>query len=87
MLQYWCFLCSGATPALYTVIPEKTTSVGGAMMGSSHVYDINQTAAGPKKVRPNQHDDPENSLPVACKPPNKPIGHTTSAKNSNSIET
>lgn len=30
----------GDTPALYTVLPEKQSSVGGAMMGSSHVYDI-----------------------------------------------
>ena len=31
----------GDTPALYQVLPEKKTSVGGAMMGSAHVYDIN----------------------------------------------
>ena len=30
----------GDTPALYQVIPEKKASVGGAMMGSAHVYDI-----------------------------------------------
>lgn len=30
----------GDTPALYTILPEKQASVGGAMMGSSHVYDI-----------------------------------------------
>ncbi|XP_011402894.1 PREDICTED: splicing factor 3B subunit 2-like [Amphimedon queenslandica] len=30
----------GDTPALYTVLPEKVSSVGGAMMGSSHVYDM-----------------------------------------------
>jgi len=29
------------TPALYTVIHEKKANVGAAMMGSSHVYDIN----------------------------------------------
>ena len=29
------------TPALFTVMHEKKTNVGGAMMGSSHVYDIN----------------------------------------------
>jgi len=36
------FFCvySGETPALYTVLPEKQASVGGAMMGSAHVYDI-----------------------------------------------
>ena len=30
----------GDTPALYTVLPEKKTNVGGAMMGSAHIYDI-----------------------------------------------
>ena len=30
----------GETPLLYTVLPEKTTAVGGAMMGSDHVYEI-----------------------------------------------
>ena len=30
----------GETPALYQVIPEKKTTVGGAMMGSAHVYDV-----------------------------------------------
>ena len=30
----------GDTPALYTVLPEKKTAVGGAMMGSAHVYDV-----------------------------------------------
>ena len=28
-------------PSLYTVLPEKRAAVGGAMMGSAHVYDIN----------------------------------------------
>ncbi len=37
---------SGETPALYTVISEKATSVGGAMMGSSHVYDLAAAASG-----------------------------------------
>ena len=37
---YLCLSLSGETPALYTVIPEKMTAVGGAMMGSSHVYDL-----------------------------------------------
>jgi splicing factor 3B subunit 2 len=27
-------------PSLYTMIPEKKMSIGGAMMGSSHVYEI-----------------------------------------------
>lgn len=27
-------------PSLYTMIPEKKISVGAAMMGSAHVYDI-----------------------------------------------
>lgn len=30
----------GDTPALYTILPEKKTTVGGAMMGSAHIYDI-----------------------------------------------
>lgn len=28
------------TPALYTILPEKKAGVGGAMMGSSHIYDM-----------------------------------------------
>ncbi|XP_071079452.1 splicing factor 3B subunit 2-like [Haliotis cracherodii] len=38
----------GDTPALYTVLPEKKTAVGGAMMGSAHVYDMTGVTA--KKV-------------------------------------
>ena len=30
----------GDTPALYQVLKEKTASVGTAMMGSAHVYDM-----------------------------------------------
>ena len=30
----------GETPALYQVLPEKRTAVGGAMMGSAHIYDV-----------------------------------------------
>lgn len=30
----------GDTPALYTVLPEKKTAVGQAMMGSAHIYDL-----------------------------------------------
>ena len=30
----------GDTPALYTILPEKKTTVGGAMMGSTHAYDL-----------------------------------------------
>ena len=37
---------SGDAPALYQILPEKSQSVGGSMMGSSKVYDL--TAA--KKV-------------------------------------
>ena len=37
-LLLWC--CSGDTPVLYQVLPEKSSAVGGAMMGSSHVYDM-----------------------------------------------
>ena len=32
-------------PSLYTVLPEKRATVGGAMMGSAHVYDINATVS------------------------------------------
>ena len=39
-MSLFCFVYSGETPALYTVLPEKQASVGGAMMGSAHVYDI-----------------------------------------------
>ena len=30
----------GDTPSLYTVLQEKQRSVGGAMMGSAHAYDL-----------------------------------------------
>ena len=30
----------GETPSLYTILPERHERVGGAMMGSSHAYDI-----------------------------------------------
>ena len=43
------YLSSGETPALYTVLPEKTASVGGAMMGSSHVYDMASAVPGALK--------------------------------------
>ncbi|XP_065842219.1 splicing factor 3B subunit 2-like [Oscarella lobularis] len=37
---------SGEAPALFTVLPEKKSSVGGgAMMGSSHVYDVGKKGA------------------------------------------
>lgn len=38
----------GDTPALYQVVPEKKATVGGAMMGSAHVYDMSAVTA-PKK--------------------------------------
>ncbi|XP_056020505.1 splicing factor 3B subunit 2-like [Ostrea edulis] len=41
----------GETPALYTILPEKKSSVGGAMMGSAHVYDTTAVIAG-KKDKP-----------------------------------
>ncbi len=40
----------GETPALYTVFPEKNAAVDGALMGSSHMYDI-RTAGALRKVR------------------------------------
>lgn len=36
----------GETPALYTILPEKKSSVGGAMMGSAHVYDTTAVSTG-----------------------------------------
>ncbi|XP_030854188.1 splicing factor 3B subunit 2 isoform X1 [Strongylocentrotus purpuratus] len=36
------------TPQLYTVIPEKKTNVGAAMVGSTHVYDL--PPVGAKKL-------------------------------------
>lgn len=34
-------LCRSETPQLFTVLPEKrTATVGGAMMGSTHIYDM-----------------------------------------------
>nr|XP_022332731.1 splicing factor 3B subunit 2-like [Crassostrea virginica] len=41
----------GETPALYTILPEKKSSVGGAMMGSAHVYDTTAVTAV-KKDKP-----------------------------------
>jgi len=41
-------------PNLYQVLPEKRTTVGGAMMGSAHVYDIG--AAGAAKPAPQRTD-------------------------------
>jgi splicing factor 3B subunit 2 len=38
------------TPALYKVVPEKATSIGSAMMGSSKVYDLSAA----KKVASQQ---------------------------------
>eukprot|EP00118_Oscarella_pearsei_P001542 m.7713 g.7713 ORF g.7713 m.7713 type:complete len:680 (+) comp19450_c0_seq1:23-2062(+) len=38
---------SGDAPALYTVLPEKKApGVGGAMVGSAHVYDVGQGKKG-----------------------------------------
>lgn len=38
---YFFVLCSSETPQLFTVLPEKrTATVGGAMMGSTHIYDM-----------------------------------------------
>lgn len=40
ILIHRAYLHRGETPLLYTVLPEKTAAVGGAMMGSDHVYEI-----------------------------------------------
>lgn len=37
----------GDTPVLYTVLPEKMAAVGGAMMGSAHVYDLAAVGVSP----------------------------------------
>lgn len=39
----------GDTPALYQILPEKKASVGGAMMGSAHVYDLSAVTVPVKK--------------------------------------
>ena len=43
-VPYWVYflvLYSSETPQLFTVLPEKrTATVGGAMMGSTHIYDM-----------------------------------------------
>ena len=34
-------VCRNETPQLFTVLPERRTgSVGGAMMASTHIYDV-----------------------------------------------
>jgi splicing factor 3B subunit 2 len=38
----------GETPTLFKILPEKATSVGGSMMGSSKVYDLSAAASGKK---------------------------------------
>jgi hypothetical protein len=39
-------LCRSETPQLFTVLPEKrTATVGGAMMGSTHIYDMSTVSA------------------------------------------
>lgn len=39
----------GETPALYTILPEKKgEKIGGAMMGSTHIYDLSAAIPGGK---------------------------------------
>jgi len=40
----------GDTPALYTVLQEKQRNIGGAMMGSSHAYDLTKKTASAEAV-------------------------------------
>lgn len=41
MFVFFSTVSRGETPALYTVLPEKRVErVGGAMMGSTHIYDL-----------------------------------------------
>ena len=51
----------GETPLLYTVLPEKTAAVGGAMMGSDHVYEISGVSVT-KYIRSYVHTIDPNSL-------------------------
>lgn len=38
--------CRSETPQLFTVLPEKrTATVGGAIMGSTHIYDMSTVSA------------------------------------------
>jgi splicing factor 3B subunit 2 len=41
----------GETPSLFTVLPEKQAAVGGAMMGSSHTYDVTAGVTGNVTLR------------------------------------
>ena len=46
----------GETPALYTVLPEKKAAVGGAMMGSAHIYDTS-AVSNIQKVDPLKYSN------------------------------
>ena len=46
ILIHKAYLHRGETPLLYSVLPEKTAAVGGAMMGSDHVYEISGVSVG-----------------------------------------
>lgn len=51
MRQLPLFIFSNETPVLYHVLPEKRTDrLGGAMMASSHVYDMTGAGAPPPAV-------------------------------------
>jgi len=57
----------GETPALYTILPEKKTDrLGGAMMGSTHIYDI--AAAMPGRPRLGGANTVEGGVDVALDP-------------------
>merc|ERR1712168_1095087 len=48
----------GDTPALYQVLAEKkTANIGGAMMGSSHIYDIANVATKKTEKAANEGVD------------------------------
>ncbi|KAL4237418.1 Splicing factor 3B subunit 2 [Mactra antiquata] len=57
----------GDTPALYQVIPEKKTNVGGAMMGSAHIYDVPTNLPGGGAKKPGEKVSTE-GIEVALNP-------------------
>jgi splicing factor 3B subunit 2 len=56
----------GETPALFTVLPEKTANVGAAMMGSSHIYDL--SAAMPGQIKKTAAGGGGDGVDVALDP-------------------
>lgn len=47
------------TPQLFTVVPEKrTATVGTAMMGSTHIYDMSAVSPPPQPRQPTTSQHP-----------------------------